>query len=204
MKAIACILLGYVLGSLSPSALAGKIKKRNLREVGTKNLGATNTLLTLGKKWALFVLLFDMAKAFAAVKIAELLFPGKILLSLLAGLCAILGHIFPFYMRFKGGKGLAAFGGMILATDPWRFLFLLVLTTALMFIVNYSFIMPYGAATLYPIMTGVLYHSLPAALVCAAASAVIMIKHRDNLQKARAGADMKIRESAKKIFGKKK
>ncbi len=204
MKLFLSIFMGYVLGSLSPSALLGRLKKKNLREVGTKNLGATNTLLTFGKKWALFVLLFDMAKAFAAVKLTGLLYPDDVLVPILSGVFAIIGHIFPFYMRFKGGKGLAAFGGLVLATDPWMFVFLLLLTTVLMFLVNYSFIMPYGAATLYPILTGILYHSLPAALLCVIPSAIIMIKHRDNLKKARQGADMKIRENAKKIFGKKK
>lgn len=126
MAYIFSVIIGYLLGCLSPAALISKIKRKNLRKNGTGNLGATNVMLNFGKRFGALVMLFDIFKAFAAYKLAELLFPSAAFVGIAAGFAAVVGHVFPFYMKFKGGKGLAAFAGMVLAYNPWLFLFLLL------------------------------------------------------------------------------
>ncbi|MBQ9080696.1 MAG: glycerol-3-phosphate acyltransferase [Clostridia bacterium] len=194
------VLLGYLIGSINPAAIVGKIKKQDLRRQGTKNLGASNTMLVIGKGWGALVMLFDIVKAFAAVKLASFLFPALAFAGLLSGCSAVLGHVFPFYLKFKGGKGLASFGGMILGVDPILFLILLVIATVCMFIVNYSYAMPMSAGVLFPILYGLKTHSLVATLLAIAVSLLIIVKHWSNIGKARRGEDKKITEYAKKLF----
>ena len=127
---MSCILsgiMGYLLGCLNPAALFAKAKKIDLRKKGTGNLGATNTTIVLGKKYGVIVMLFDIFKAYLAVKLAKVLFPKAALAWLFAGGAAVVGHIYPFYMRFKGGKGLACLGGAVLAISPSMFLVLILI-----------------------------------------------------------------------------
>ena len=198
MRILFCILIGYLLGALSPDALISKLKHKSLRENGTGNLGATNTMFVFGKKFGVIVMLFDIAKSFFAVWCVRRIVPETELLSLAAGVCAIIGHCFPFYLKWKGGKGLAAFAGLILAYDPRLFLFLLVCGTALMLIVNYSFILPFYAATVFSVFAAITSKNVPHTLLCAAASVIIMIMHASNVKKARNGTDQRIRDFLRK------
>lgn len=200
MEIIYTLLIGYLLGSLSPSALLARIKKVNLKNAGTKNLGASNTMLVIGKAYGALVMLFDIAKAFAASRIALALFPTLPAAGLLAGLSAVIGHVFPFYLKFRGGKGLAAFGGMVLAYNPWFFLALLCFGLVLMIIANCSYVMPMSAATLFPILALIQSRSLPVFLISAAASAIIIVKHWSNIEKGRSGKDLKIRSFIKDLL----
>lgn len=197
MKLVSVILIGYLLGSLSPSALIGKIKKVDMRKQGTKNLGASNTMFIFGKLYGALVMIFDIAKSFASVKIAELILPGLPYAGILAGCASVVGHIFPFYMKFKGGKGMASYGGMILALDPLLFLILLVICLILMLIVNYGVAMPMSAGVLFPILYGI-RHPHPISVTAAVlVSALIIFKHASNVGKAVRGEDVKIRDILK-------
>lgn len=194
MKNLICLLIGYLMGSVNPAALISKIKKEDLREKGTGNLGASNTMLVFGKKLGVFVMVFDIAKAWCASKLAQWLFPQLRLAVLIAGLGAVLGHVFPFYMHFSGGKGLAAFGGMVLAYSPWMFLCLLLLGGVLMLVVNYSAVMPLSAGVLFPVLTLLLTRDPGAFAVALAAGVLIIVKHAGNLVKGRNGKDIDIRQ----------
>ena len=204
MNVLLCILLGYLLGSLNPAALIGKIKRFNLRKHGTGNLGATNVLLNFGKGFAAVVMLFDIFKGFAAFHLAAI-FCGEIEIApYLAGAAALLGHVFPFYLHFKGGKGLASFGGFVLAVDPKVFCFLLVTGVIAMLVVNYSVALPYFAGIAFPVFMWILKKNLPVIAVCTSVSGLILYKHKGNLKKAMDGTDNKIREYvATKLFVKK-
>lgn len=197
------LVMGYLLGALSPAALIGKWKKQDLRQTGTKNLGASNTMLTFGKALGALVMVFDIFKSFLACKLAKLLFPAAAYVALVAGLAAILGHIFPFYLGFRGGKGLAAFGGMVLAYDPWMFLGLLALGCILMWIFNYSAVMPMSAGTLFPILAGLTSMDIRVFLLALAAGVLVIVKHASNLTKGRQGKDLDIRGFMRNWLGKK-
>lgn len=114
MDAALSIALGYFVGSLSPSSLVGRVKKTDVRKSGTGNLGATNTMLVLGWGAGIFVMLFDLMKSFLSGKLAQYLFPGLSVAGMLACIGAMIGHCFPVFHRFRGGKGLATFGGLVI------------------------------------------------------------------------------------------
>ncbi len=197
------LLLGYALGSINPAALISKLKKQNLRNMGTGNLGATNTALNFGKVWGAFVMLFDIAKSAGAVFLAKLLFPETALLSgLLAGGAAVVGHIFPFYMKFKGGKGLAAYGGMIFAFSPDIFIFLLCLGILCMIVFKRGVALTLSAAILFPSLAAFKYSNVTIALLAALVSIALILRHADNIMKARRGEDLGIRDFFNKVFGK--
>jgi len=114
-----CVCIGYVCGLLQTGYIVGKIKGIDIREYGSGNAGTTNILRTMGAKYAAIVLLGDALKCGLAILISSLLFSRtmgdiKPLLSLYASFGVILGHNFPFYMGFKGGKGIAATAGFII------------------------------------------------------------------------------------------
>ena len=119
MKYILVILTGYLLGCSSMAWYLAKLYKADLRGSGTGNLGASNTVVLLGWKAGVLTALHDILKAFLAVLIAGWLFPDLEHGRAAAGVACVLGHIFPFYLTFKGGKGFASFFGMTLALN-WR------------------------------------------------------------------------------------
>ena len=105
------VLLWDILSLAQPSSLVGRVKKTDVRKSGTGNLGATNTMLVLGWGAGIFVMLFDLMKSFLSGKLAQYLFPGLSTAGMLACIGAMIGHCFPVFHRFRGGKGLATFGG---------------------------------------------------------------------------------------------
>ncbi|MDE6902894.1 MAG: glycerol-3-phosphate 1-O-acyltransferase PlsY [Lachnospiraceae bacterium] len=124
MERAICLVIGYVFGLFQTAYLYGKLHGIDIRNYGSGNAGTTNTLRTLGTKAGLIVLLGDIMKCILAIVLTNLLFqnshPDEIyLLKIYAAAGAILGHNFPFYLHFKGGKGIAATAGMILSFHPW-------------------------------------------------------------------------------------
>lgn len=198
MQILASLGIGYLLGALSPAALLSKIKQIDFRKKGTGNLGATNTMLLLGKGYGALVMLVDIGKAFLASKLAKLLFPQLAAAGLLAGAAAVVGHIFPFYMHFKGGKGLASFGGMVLAYDPRMFLGLLCAGVVLMLAVNYSVVLPMMAAAVFPVLVALHSGDLLLVLISAATGLLVIVKHWSIIGKVRRGEEIKVRDFLRK------
>ena len=111
-------LLSYIIGSISPSLLIGKILyKTDIREFGSKNLGGSNAGRILGKKIGIVVIILDFLKGFFAVWLTVLLFNSNENVAL-SGLSVILGHLFPLFARFRGGKGVATTGGVLFFIKP--------------------------------------------------------------------------------------
>lgn len=194
---IIAIVIGYLLGMLSPSALLAKLKKTNLREIGSGNLGATNTMMVLGKGYGVAVMLFDIGKSFLAVRLSQRLFPELPYVGLAAGFAAVVGHIYPFYMHFRGGKGLAAYGGMILALEPWLFLVLVAIGVLIMVITNQGVAMAMSACILCPVFYGLYTRDLGAFLLLAALSVIIAINHKQNLVEAVQKKQVNVRDYIK-------
>lgn len=124
MERIICLLIGYVFGLFQTAYIYGKLHGIDIRNYGSGNAGTTNTLRVLGTKAGILVLFGDILKCILAVVVAELIFgstyPDMVyLLKIYAAAGAILGHNFPFYLHFKGGKGIAATAGMILSFHPY-------------------------------------------------------------------------------------
>ena len=150
MKLLLSLVIGYLLGAISPSYLISKKKKVDLQKEGTKNLGTTNTIMILGKTYGAFVMFFDIFKAYMAVRICQILFPRLVIAGIAAGGAAVIGHNYPFYIKFKGGKGIAAFAGFILALNLKHFIILLTVCLAIAIISNYSCMLSFSAAITCP------------------------------------------------------
>ncbi len=123
MERFICLVLGYAFGVIQTGYFVGKANGIDIRDVGSKNSGTTNVLRTLGTKAGLIVFAGDALKCIIAVVVMKMIFGEKYadilpLLVIYTGAGVIIGHNFPFYMKFKGGKGIAATGGMIIAFDP--------------------------------------------------------------------------------------
>jgi len=122
---IICLLGGYCFGLIQTSYLYGRLKGIDIRQSGSGNAGTTNALRVLGKKAGLIVFLGDFFKGVVACSLVHVIFncmdfENVYLYVLYAGFGVVLGHNFPFYMQFKGGKGIAATSGMILGLWDWR------------------------------------------------------------------------------------
>ncbi|MCM1254029.1 MAG: glycerol-3-phosphate 1-O-acyltransferase PlsY [Clostridium sp.] len=124
MERIICLVIGYIFGLFQTAYIYGKLHGIDIRNYGSGNAGTTNTLRVLGIKAGLLVLFGDIMKCILAIVVTGLLFdkshPDMVyLLKLYAAAGAILGHNFPFYLNFKGGKGIAATAGLILSFHPY-------------------------------------------------------------------------------------
>jgi len=176
--------MGYLVGCINPAAWLGKKKNVNLKESGTKNLGATNTAMVLGRKAGIFVLLFDILKSFFVAKAARAIFRHLPYAGYLAAIGAIIGHCFPVFMRFQGGKGLAAFGGMILYYNPWAFLAIITTGILMMSLLNTGVAAPMTGIVLFPIIVWFHSNSLMDTGFALAASLILFATHWTNLVKA--------------------
>lgn len=137
MVRIACLLIGYVFGLFQTAYFYGKAHGIDIRQHGSGNAGTTNTLRVLGTKAGLIVFAGDCLKCIAAVALVRLIFGSTChdiiyLLCLYTGAGAILGHNYPFYLNFKGGKGIAATAGMVISFHPY-----FVLTGLLLFFIPF-------------------------------------------------------------------
>ncbi len=202
MEYLWCILIGYSLGSISFATIFAKIKNVNLKESGTKNLGATNTMLVMGKGFGILVMLLDVFKAVLAINIARIIFPQFSAAGILAGASSVLGHICPFYLKFKGGKGLACYAGMILALDPVLFVFMLILCVGIMIIANHSVVVPYVAAVVFPVFYCTRNPEPAIIIIAIFVGLLLAIRHIPDIKRAIEGGDSKIRDYFKEQFRK--
>lgn len=125
MERIICVCVGYIFGMIQTAYIIGRFHHIDIREHGSGNAGTTNALRTLGKRAGLIVFVCDMLKAIIGSLLVRLvfreIFPESItLLVMYTGLGAVLGHNFPAYLKFKGGKGIAVTGGFIISLGQWE------------------------------------------------------------------------------------
>lgn len=125
MIRVLCVLIGYIFGTFQTAFFYGKLNGIDIREHGSGNAGTTNTLRVLGTKAGLIVFAGDMLKSILAILLVRFLFkdrmPGmEMLLTVYTGGGCVLGHNYPFYMNFRGGKGIATTGGMMIAAN-WMY-----------------------------------------------------------------------------------
>lgn len=198
------LVMGYLIGCINPARMVSKRKNVNLKETGTGNLGATNTALVLGRKAGYFVLFFDMFKSFFSYRLAKLLFPQLAAAGVIACIGVILGHAFPVFFGFQGGKSLAAFGGLVLVHDPVQFAILLTLGIVMSFVMNYGVYLAVTATTLFPFLSYLRSGNLTVLFTTGIASSIVLLLHSGNLRRAITGEDpIRTRDGFRKIFGKK-
>ena len=173
-------LLAYLIGCSNMALYLSRLKNVNFRDKGSGNLGASNATLLLGWRAGVLVALHDAGKAFLAVLLCRWLFPNMEYVGAVGGIACVLGHIFPFYLKFKGGKGFASYIGMTFALN-WK-LAMAILIAAVLITVITDYIVFGTLATIIsvPAYLGITRHSLILALILLVGTVVIVLKHREN------------------------
>ncbi len=183
------IIAGYLLGSIPFGLLLTRAKGIDIRAVGSGNIGSTNVLRTGSKGLAAATLVLDAGKGAAAVLLARHF--GGLEASMLAGVAAFLGHCFPVWLKFRGGKGVATLLGVTLAAVPLAGVVALVTWLAAALLTRYSSVGGMAAAVAAPIAAWGLGapHS---AIALAVMAAVLIARHQDNIARLRAGTESRI------------
>lgn len=209
MERVLCILIGYVFGLFQTSYILGKLQHIDIRNYGSGNAGTTNAMRTMGKKAGFITLACDLLKPMAACLVVWLIFHSKYdgdflkLLCTYAGAGAVLGHIFPCYLGFRGGKGIATISGMAIAFGNWW----IVLTGAIVFfvIVGITRYVSLGSVVMMAVFviqvivcnqTGI-FHDFDVPYlyewygIAAAVALIAIIKHRSNIVRLLKGQENK-------------
>ena len=191
-------LVAYLMGSFSTSYVVSRIKKVDLKKTATRNLGASNTTVVLGWKFGLLVGVVDIAKGIGAVLLTRFFAPDLPAIAYVAATSVTLGHIFPFYLKFRGGKGFATFIGSVAGLCFPFAVVLAVVIISLAFITNYLVVGTFITALSAPLFFYFWRDDLAGAIILAIASLVIILKHRENIVHIKDGTEGKVRN----LFGK--
>lgn len=193
---VLAVLAAYLLGSVPFAVVCSRIfGLADPRSYGSKNPGATNVLRSGNKAAAAMTLLGDMAKGWLAVFLAQALGPKYGFLDGLVGAVALavfFGHLYPVFLGFKGGKGVATAAGVLLALDPALGMITLGIWLAIAFTLRYSSLAALVAAAAAPVTAFLFWGSGTLLLVVGIIAMVLIVKHWANLQRLMAGTEPKI------------
>ncbi|OGW49831.1 MAG: hypothetical protein A2078_03405 [Nitrospirae bacterium GWC2_57_9] len=187
------ILLSYLIGAVPFGILFSRLfSKVDVRTVGSGNIGATNVLRAAGKKAAVLTLLADCLKGVLPVLAAAFIFQAD-WVTVLCGAAAVLGHNFPVYLGFKGGKGVATSYGVVLAIAPWTGLICLIVWLMAAFLWRYSSLAALMSFACYPALTFAADPlSKPYGLLSLFLFGMIYYRHRENIRRLIAGTEPRI------------
>jgi len=192
---VICLIIGYVFGCIQTGYIYGRIKGIDIREHGSGNSGTTNILRTLGKKAGYITYLGDALKAIAAILLVRylifnLLGTDNVLLTMYTGFGVVLGHNYPFYLNFKGGKGIAVTSGVMLAFD-WRFgLIAAIGFLTVFFLTKYVSVASLTMSTLFPICCLIFYQGQWHLFIVSMAFCIMAWwRHRGNLVRLKNGTE---------------
>ncbi|MBR2452652.1 MAG: glycerol-3-phosphate 1-O-acyltransferase PlsY [Clostridia bacterium] len=196
---LAILIVAYLLGSINTSIIVSKIMiGDDIRNHGSGNAGATNTLRTVGKKGALFVVLGDVLKTVIAIVVARLISPDNNQATYIAGIGAVLGHNFPVYFKFRGGKGIIVSTVAMLFADSIIGLFVVIISIGIMAASRYVSLGSISGAVLFVVFSIIFHGQTPDFIVFALILAVLAIyMHRGNIKRLLSGTENKL------SFGKK-
>ena len=198
VHAITALLLGYLCGCFQTSYfISKKFGDMDIREMGSGNAGASNVTSEMGWKFGILTGISDVLKAFLPAKLILLIFPGscqQVELMVFAGTGAVLGHIFPFFMDFRGGKGIACYLGLLLAID-WKIGFAaIILLTLLTIITDYISV---GSILLYLLVPPLAYYSGDYSTIVIGCTIILlivgMVKHWINIKRIINGTEKGLR-----------
>jgi glycerol-3-phosphate acyltransferase PlsY len=203
------IVLSYLLGSIPFGVIIARAHGKDLRSIGSGNIGATNLSRALGRKWAYFCFTLDATKGFVPMlAAARLIHPAltavELFLWLAVGLAAILGHIFPIYISFKGGKGVATSFGVALGLWPYYTVCALVaiaIWVVFVLLWRYVSLASIAASIAFPITLTLAILLIPAwrfvnlwpiLIAAVAIPLMVIVRHRENIKRLIAGTESKI------------
>lgn len=186
-------IIAYLIGSISFSTLIGRwFGKIDIREHGSGNAGATNTLRVLGVRYAIIVLLADIAKGIVAVLLALAMARGNPWVTYVSALAVVVGHNWPLYFGFRGGKGIATTIGVLLILMPKSLLVACLFAVILIALTRYVSLGALALTVLTPI-AGIVFHSGAGRIILAIIIAVVSIwRHRKNIQRLIRGQEHRV------------
>ena len=189
------LLAAYLLGATPTAYLAGRLARRiDLREHGSRNLGATNVYRVLGWAWAIPVALIDIAKGAVPVALFVRWAETAPWLAIAVGIAAVLGHMFSPYVGFKGGKGVATAAGMFVALAPLAVAIALPVWGMCLWLTGYVSLSSIIAATTFPLFVRMTRPDAVATLWASVAlAALIVFTHRGNIRRLVAGTENRFR-----------
>lgn len=177
-------LVGYSFGCFQTAYLIGKLSKNiDIRDYGSNNAGASNVTIVMGFKYGVITAVIDIIKAILAVDFINSIFTNSAELLFVTGAFVVLGHIFPFYLRFRGGKGAASLIGMLLAID-FKIGIIAILTMAIItLIIDYIAIGSMGMFAVLPISTYLLNYSAICICIGILLAILSVYKHQSNIKR---------------------
>lgn len=204
---ILIMISAYLLGAVPFGFLFGKMKGIDIREHGSKNIGTTNTGRVLGKRYAIYTYILDMFKGFIFVFLFRFNIISSdymVLSPALYGLLAVLGHTFPIYLNFKGGKAVATSSGFLLGYCPWLFLIVMVLFFVVLLTTKYvslGSLLGAGTAVVIAIILAIVgYDSVFNkevdvffAIFLCCAGFIIFIRHKSNIKRLKDKQELKVK-----------
>lgn len=201
MKETLLILLAYLIGSIPTAVWVSRyFFDIDIREYGSGNAGATNTFRVLGKKWGTFVMLIDILKGLAAVKLA-LFLPyyldhdlARTSLQIGLGLSAVLGHIFPVWADFRGGKGVATLFGLVLGISPWTALYCSGVFVLVLYLTRFVSLSSILASVAFPVFILVIfnYDNHAYRVFAVAVALLVILTHQKNITRLLRGSESKV------------
>ena len=207
MVSLAAVLIGsYLLGSIPFGYLAGRLAGIDIRTVGSRNVGATNVVRVLGKQYGYPVFVLDFLKGFGAVMISMLMAPGRPpawnspeIFGIFSAMSSVLGHLYPPWLKFKGGKGVATSAGALLALTPVATLIGVVIWIIVFWLTRYVSLASIIAATILPIVIAVVKsrdqnNGKPLVIASVCVAAVVIWRHRSNLSRLMRGTEPRFRK----------
>ena len=202
MLTLSVVLIGsYLLGSIPFGYLAGRLAGIDIREAGSGNVGATNVVRVLGKQYGYPVFALDVLKGFGAVKVSMLVAPGRPpewnspeIFGILAAMSSVLGHLYPPWLKFEGGKGVATSAGALLALTPVATLIGVSVWIIVFWLTRYVSLASITAAVVLPIVILVVRshdqnNGKPLVYAAACVAAVVIWRHRSNLSRLMRGTE---------------
>jgi len=192
MTQTAIVVFAYFLGSVSFGYLIGLLTGKDVRKVGSGNIGATNVMRAVGKTAGIITLALDTAKGYVAVLLAERFAGPDESLPLICGLAALLGHCFPVFLKFRGGKGVATGLGVFLRLVPFYVIFALGAFLIVLAITRFVSAGSMAAAATMPIALWIGDASTELAMLAAVIAALIILKHHKNIARLIRGQENRL------------
>lgn len=194
------LLAAYLIGGIPFGYLIVKLRTgRDVRGMGSGNIGATNVLRTTGRAWGVLTLLLDLSKGWAACALMQAAAGGSREWTAVAGVAVVLGHAFPVFLKFQGGKAVASFVGAALHVAPWALASVAAVFVIAVAATRFISLGSILGAALFPFAVWLLYHPGPVVMTCVTFCGLFIIwRHRSNIERLRAGTENVFRFGGRK------
>lgn len=201
MNELYLIILAYLIGSIPSSLIVSRSQFNiDIRDYGSGNAGATNTFRVLGSKWGTLVMIMDMLKGLIAVKLALLLpyYIGnefeRTNFQIGLGLAAVLGHIFPIWAEFRGGKGVATLFGLIISISPWTAISCVGVFLVVLYLTRFVSLSSILASMAFPVFILVVFNvdNIAYRIFAIAVALLVVMTHQKNIGRLLSGVENKV------------